>query len=228
MIPIRDNRITRNVPIVTWTLILLNCIIFLWDRQWHLFGPSLIFADWGITPAYVTKAISNPFASTTLITLFTSIFIHANLVHLIGNMLFLLTFGNGVEQALRSPRYALYYVFWGTFAGATQVFVTPGSTAMVVGASGAIGGVLGAYLLLFPTNKIEILIPFVFIPVVASAWILLGAWFLMQILLPQEGVANWAHVGGFACGMATILIMGGREKALRGKEKEFTYDEDFN
>lgn len=228
MIPIRDNRITRNVPIVTWTLIGLNCFIYLWDRQWHLFGPSINFADWGITPATIKNSLLHPGSGSSLITLFTSIFLHANLVHLIGNMLFLLTFGNGVEQAFRPPRYALYYLFWGIFAGATQVFVTPNSQGTIVGASGAIGGVLGAYLLLFPTNKIEILIPFVFIPVVVSAWVLLGAWFLMQILLPQEGVANWAHVGGFACGMATILVMGGREKALRGKEKEFQYDEDFN
>lgn len=228
MIPIRDNRITRNVPITTWTLIGLNCLIYLWDRNWHLFGQSITFADWGITPSTMKQAILAPSSSGVLITLFTSIFLHANLVHLVGNMLFLLTFGYGVEQAFRPWRYALYYVFWGVFAGATQVFVTPNSQGMIVGASGAIGGVLGAYLLLFPTNKIEILIPFVFIPVVVSAWVLLGAWFLMQILLPQEGVANWAHVGGFACGMATVLVMGGREKALRGKEKEFLYDEDFN
>jgi len=228
MIPIRDNRITKNVPIVTWTLIGLNCFIYLWDRQWHLFGPSINFADWGITPSAVVRALSNPGSGNTLITLFTSIFLHANLLHLIGNMLFLMTFGNGVEQAFRPPRFVLYYLFWGIFAGMTQVFVTPNSQGTIIGASGAIGGVLGAYLFLFPTNKIEILVPFVFIPVVVSAWVLLGAWFLMQILLPQEGVANWAHVGGFACGMATILVMGGRERALRGKEKEFLYDEDFN
>lgn len=228
MIPIRDNRITRNVPIVTWTLIGLNCFIYLWDRQWNIFGPSIIFADWGIVPVNVKDMLRHHTSSGSLITLFTSIFLHANLVHLIGNMLFLLTFGNGVEQALRPPRFALYYLFWGVFAGATQVFVTPNSQAAIVGASGAIGGVLGAYLLLFPTNKIEILIPFLFIPVVVSAWVLLGAWFLMQILLPQEGVANWAHVGGFACGMATVLVMGGRERALRGREKEFLYDEDFS
>jgi membrane associated rhomboid family serine protease len=164
----------------------------------------------------------------SLVTFFTAIFLHANLIHLIGNMLFLLTFGSGVEQALRPPRYALYFIFWGLVAGATQVIVTPHSYAAIVGASGAIGGVLGAYFILFPTNKVEILIPFVFIPVVTSAWVLLGVWFLWQILIPQEGVANWAHIGGFAAGMATILIMGGRERALHGKEKEFTYDDDFN
>lgn len=227
MIPIRDNRITQNAPIVTWTLIGLNCFIYLWDRQWRLFGPSVNFADWGITPSAVTQALEHPGASTALITLFTSMFLHANLLHLIGNMLFLMVFGSGVEQVFRPPRFVLYYLFWGIVAGLAQVFVTPNSHGTIIGASGAIGGVLGAYLLLFPTNKIEILIPFVFVPVVVSAWVLLGAWFLMQILLPQEGVANWAHVGGFACGMATVLVMGGRDRVLHGKEKEFLYDEDF-
>jgi membrane associated rhomboid family serine protease len=91
-----------------------------------------------------------------------------------------------------------------------------------LGASGAIGGVLGSYFLLFPANKVEVFIPFLaFLSIELPAWILLGCWFLWQILIPQQGVANWAHAGGFLAGMLTVLIMGGRAAILRGREQEF-------
>jgi membrane associated rhomboid family serine protease len=228
MIPIRDNQVGRNVPVVTWTLILLNCFIFLWDRQWHLFGPSLVFADLGMRPQEVTGMLRDGQGGFSLVTVFTSLFLHANLMHLVGNMLFLLTFGPAIEQAMRQPRFALYYLFWGVAAAAAHIFVNPNSPAPTVGASGAIGGVLGAYFLLFPTNKIEILIPFIFLPLVTSAWVLLGIWFAWQLFIPQQGVANWAHVGGFMAGMATVLIMGGRDRILRGREREFDYEHDFD
>ena len=116
MIPIRDNQVGRNVPMVTWTLIFLNCFIFLWDRQWHvswqsLNGPGRVFADLGMRPAEVIGFIRYGSGGFALVTMFTSLFLHANLIHLIGNMLFLLTFGAGIEQALRPPRFALYYLF---------------------------------------------------------------------------------------------------------------------
>ena len=233
MIPIRDNQSGRNVPVVTWTLIILNCFVFLWDRQWHvswqsLNGPGLVFADLGMRPREVVDAVRHGTSSVPLVTMFTSLFLHANLVHLIGNMLFLLTFGAGIEQALRPPRFALYYLFWGIVAAGTHVIVNPGSYVPTVGASGAIGGVLGAYFLLFPTNNIEILIPLLFLPLVVSAWVLLAVWFAWQILVPQQGVANWAHVGGCMAGMATVLVMGGRERVLKGREREFDYEHDFD
>jgi membrane associated rhomboid family serine protease len=228
MIPIRDNQLGRNSPVVTWTLIGLNCFVFLWDRQWHVLGPSVVFADCGMRPEEVVGVFRQGTGTFPLVTMFTCLFLHANLVHLIGNMLFLLTFGPGIEQALRPPRFALYYLFWGLVASGTHVIVYPSSAVPIVGASGAIGGVLGAYFLLFPTNKIEILIPFVFIPLVVSAWALLAMWFAWQILVPQQGVANWAHVGGFMAGMATVLVMGGRERVLRGREQEFEYEHDFD
>ncbi len=110
-------------------------------------------------------------------------------------------------------------------ASAAQILVNPTSDIPVVGASGAIGGVLGAFFLLFPTAKIELIIPWVFIPLEVSAWILLGLWFLWQIFIPQAGVANWAHAGGFLAGMVTVLILGGREAILKGREDEILYDE---
>lgn len=214
MIPIRDNREDRYVPIVTWTLIVLNCILFLWDRQGKIFGGNIVFSDLTMRPQEVMRAIKGG-DSFPLVTIFTSMFLHGNLIHLFGNLVFLLVFGGGVESAFGPIRFMLYYLFWGLVAAAAHIFVDPNSIVPVLGASGAIGGVLGCYFLLFPANKVEIWIPFIFSFVEMSAWILLGVWFLYQILVPQNGVANWAHAGGFLAGMLTVLIAGGRQKILQ-------------
>jgi membrane associated rhomboid family serine protease len=220
MIPIRDSLMSRSAPFVTYALIALNVAIYLWDREWRMFGPSVVFGDLAMRPNEVIAAFAGG-DRFPLATVFTSMFLHGNFLHILGNMLYLLTFGGGVESALGGPRFALFYLFWGIVAGAAHIFVDPGSDVPTVGASGAIGGALGCYFLLFPASKIEILIPFFPVPLVASAWVLLGGWFLLQIFFPQEGVANWAHAGGFMAGMATVLIMGGRKAVLKGKEQEF-------
>lgn len=225
MIPIRDNRISKAVPVVTWTLIALNVLIYFWDRHGQLSGPSITFADLVMRPQDVVMAIKGQEPMFALVTVLTSMFMHASLIHLLGNMLFLLVFGPAIEAALGSPRYALYYLFWGVVAAGTHTFVAPHSQIPVLGASGAIGGVLGAYFLLFPGNKIEIFVPLLaFLTFEAPAWILLGLWFVYQIAVPQQGVANWAHVGGFLAGMLTVLVMGGRAAVLKGREHEFEYD----
>jgi membrane associated rhomboid family serine protease len=226
MIPIRDNQISRNVPLVTWTLIALNCLIFLWDRQWHLFGDSQTFAGLVMRPNEVVAAVKRTSGdSFPLVTVFTSMFLHGNMWHLVGNMLFLLVFGINVEAALGAARYSLYYLFWGIVAAMAHIYVEPASSIPTLGASGAIGGVLGCYFLLFPGNKIEFVVPILaFISFMVSAWVVLGLWFLYQIFVPQNGVANWAHAGGFLAGMLTVLIMGGRAVVLRGKENEFELD----
>jgi len=225
MIPIRDSVGSRSAPVVTYTLIALNALIFLWDREWHLSGASVVFGDLAMRPNEVIAAFmgGDRFA---LATVFTSMFLHGSLLHLLGNMLYLLTFGGGVEAALGGPRFAIFYLFWGIVAGAAHIFVAPGSDVPTVGASGAIGGALGCYFLLFPAHKIEILIPFFPVPFAVSAWLLLGGWFLLQIFFPQEGVANWAHAGGFMAGMLTVLIMGGRKAILKDKEQVLIYDFD--
>lgn len=225
MIPIRDNRVTTSAPVVTLTLIALNVIVFLWDRHGHLTAPSTTFADLAMRPRDVVEAAKLPSPGFALVTVLTSMFMHGNLVHIVGNMLFLLVFGPAIEAALGSPRYALYYLSWGVVAAATHIFVGPQSQVPVVGASGAIGGVLGAYFLLFPGNKIELFVPIlVFLTFELPAWVLLGLWFVYQIAVPQQGVANWAHAGGFLAGMLTVLVMGGRAAILRGREHEFEYD----
>src|SRR5205085_2548699 len=167
-------------------------------------------------PAEVVQALSGGADRFPLVTLFTSLFLHANIYHLLGNMVFLLVFGPAIEGALGSMRYALYYLFWGFVAWSAQIYVDPASNVPTLGASGAIGGVLGSYFLLFPSSKIELFFP----PIDVDAWIALGVWFLYQVLVPQEGVANWAHAGGFLAGMLTVLVMGGRVKVLGAKAVE--------
>lgn len=201
-------------PVVTWTIVGLNILLYIWDRQGHIWGGSqVVFADLVMRPHEVVAAVLHGPDRFALVTLFTSMFLHANFYHILANMIFLMVFGPGVERAIGSARFAIYYFFWGLVAWAAQIYVDPTSTIPTLGASGAIGGVLGCYFLLFPTKKVDLL----FIPIEVSAWIFLGLWFLYQIFSPMEGVANWAHVGGFTAGMATVLIAGGREKLLHGR-----------
>jgi membrane associated rhomboid family serine protease len=218
MFPTGSSAKGGSVPYVTYTLLALNVILFLWDRQWNPLAPQgLVFGDLAMRPSDVSgfwKGDSFP-----LITLFTSLFLHGSLLHLVSNMIYLLCFGDAVEEALGPFRYVLYYLFWGIVAGATHIFVDPGSTTQVIGASGAIGGVLGCYFLLFPASKIEVWVFFLTFDI--DAWILLGLWFVLQIVAPQAGVANWAHAGGFMAGMLTVLILGGKAKVLAGREKQF-------
>jgi membrane associated rhomboid family serine protease len=224
VIPIRDNQVKEQAALVTWTLVILNVVLYLWDRQWHLFGGNVTFADLAMRPNEVVAAVTGKGDTFPLVTLFTSMFMHGNLAHLIGNLIFLVVFGSGIEDAIGSVRFALYYLAWGLAASATQIYVDPSTNIPTLGASGAIGGVLGAYFLLFPANKVEIFVPILaFLSFEVSAWVLLVIWFLWQILVPQEGVANWAHAGGFLAGMLTVLIMGGRSLVLRGRESEYDF-----
>lgn len=227
MIPLSDNQKRESFPVLTLTLVALNVMIYVWDRQGHLLGPSVVFADLAMRPADVVDSLRGAISHDPtvnlfpLVTVLTSMFVHGGATHILGNMIFLLVFGPGVEEAIGGPRFALYYMAWGLVAAATQIYVDPASTVPTVGASGAIGGVLGAYFLLFPGNRIQIYVPlFVFLSFAVSAWILLGLWFMWQVLVPQNGVASWAHVGGFLAGMLTVLVMGGRSAILKGCNSE--------
>lgn len=209
-----------SFPVVAGTLAALNAIIYLWDRQGSLFGPSIVFADLAMRPREVATALLTLGQENgdrfPLVTVLTAMFLHGGAMHLLGNLVFLLVFGSGVEEALGSVRFALYYFGWGLAAAAAQVWVDPYATVPTLGASGAIGGALGAYFLLFPASKIELSVPlFPSLAVEIPAYLLLGGWFLWQVLAPQEGVANWAHVGGFVAGMLTILVAGGRTAVLK-------------
>jgi membrane associated rhomboid family serine protease len=203
----------ESVPVITWTLIFLNCLIYLMDRRFSLFGPSQTFSDLAMTPNDVIGVFSGGNDRFPLVTIFTSLFLHGGFLHLAANMLFLSVFGPSVEQGVGPWRFVLYYLAWGIAAAAAQIYAVPSNTP-TLGASGAIGGVLGSYFLLFPTHRLEITL-LGFIDFEVRAWMLLGVWFLYQILVPQEGVANWAHAGGFLAGMVTVLVIGGRSAILK-------------
>lgn len=219
MIPIRDNLESRERPILSWTLIALNVLIYLWDREWSFFGGSIVFVDLAMRPQEVIRAATGTGDPMELGKVFTSMFLHGSPSHLIGNMLFLLAFGTNVESALGSMRFAVYYIFWGFVAAGAHIFVFPGSQIPVLGASGAIGGALGCYFLLFPGNRVQVIVPpMIFLVFAIPAWALLGVWFVWQIAFPTQGVANWAHAGGFLAGMVTVLVLGGRRRVLERSE----------
>ncbi len=226
MIPLRDNLLRKQTPVLVYTLVVLNVAIYLWDRNFGFFGPNMAFADLAMRPRQVLLVFTGQGDPLEAAKIFTSMFLHGNLAHLFGNVVFLAVFGPAVEEALRGPRFALYYLFWGLCASAAHIFVNPNSESPTVGASGAIGGVLGAYFLLFPGSQVRVMIPpFFFWPFVVTSWVLLLLWFGFQVFFPQQGVANWAHVGGFLAGMITVMILGGRRSILA--ERRFEEDSEF-
>jgi membrane associated rhomboid family serine protease len=222
MLPLRDNVPTRTFPIVTISVIAANAVVWFWELK----APGVeahVFRD-GFYPCSVSGPCVAPAVPHHLPWYegaFTSMFMHASWLHILGNMLFLWIFGNNVEDALGHVRFLLWYVAAGLAATAAQTFVTlhwaslQGASVPNIGASGAIAGVLGAYFLLLPTARVLTLV-FFFIPVEIPAVLFLGVWFLFQfwegnysITHPQAGggVAFFAHVGGFAFGLLTVHVV---------------------
>ncbi len=204
MFPIRDHNPSERVPVVTRALILMNIGIFAsyWFGISHEAEMGRIFLDWGLVPARLT-------AGTDLGAIFTSMFVHAGIMHLIGNMLFLWIFGDNLEDMLGHGRFLVFYLLAGVAAAFAQVTADPFSPIPMVGASGAVAGVMGGYLLFFPRAKVDVLfiivIFFRVFPI--PAFIVLGVWFGLELFngwsTPMDGggVAYWAHVGGFAAGL---------------------------
>ncbi|HEY7198850.1 MAG TPA: rhomboid family intramembrane serine protease [Candidatus Dormibacteraeota bacterium] len=206
MIPIGDdNAYRRTFPVVTYGLIALNVVVFLVELTQP--DPQGYLVTWGAVPARIT-------AGQDLETLITSMFLHAGWLHLLGNMLFLFVFGDNVEDAFGHVRYLLFYLACGVLAGLGQVLLAPTATLPGVGASGAISGVLAAYLIMFGRNPVRVIIGF--IPAVVPAWVMIGVWIVLQFLngfasLGQTaqggGVAYGAHVGGFVGGLVLTLAL---------------------
>ncbi|MCA9629924.1 MAG: rhomboid family intramembrane serine protease [Myxococcales bacterium] len=214
MLPIRDINPTRSTPYLTYALIALNILVFLGESMLAMLGVRGLGFVFGVVPA---RFASDPLLE--LPTILSSMFLHASFGHLAGNMLFLYIFGDNIEDALGKLRFGLFYLLSGAAGAIAQVLIDPTSQVPMVGASGAIAGVLGAYLVLFPRAKVLILntIPplwfilgFTFF---APAWLVLGFWFLVQNLMPALGelagfggsqVAFFAHLGGFILGLLLI------------------------
>lgn len=203
MFPIRDHNPSRGTPWVTWGLIALNVAVFL--SYWGLFAqPARLagfFELWALEPAEIATGRSWP-------SLLSYMFLHGGLLHLAGNMLFLFIFGDNLEDAFGHVGYLAFYLASGIGAGLIQVLADPASGVPVVGASGAIAGVMGAYLLLFPRARVDMVFLIVVVPVFFTlpAATMLILWFVLQLVAglggAEAGVAYWAHAGGFVVGAA--------------------------
>lgn len=226
MIPIHDNNPTHRVPVVTILLIITCTLVFLWELSTPL-PHERIIAGLGVTPAILFGA-HVPDQHWILVpawmTVFTSMFMHGGWLHLLGNMLFLWIFGNNVEDRLGRLRFLIFYLLCGVAAVLANALPHMKSMVPMIGASGAIAGVLGAYLILFPHARVLVIIPiFFFITAVWwPAWVVLAIWFGLQIISnllsagDQGGIAWSAHIGGFIAGMILIVLFtGGRRRSWR-------------
>ena len=208
MIPLRDVIPSRTTPGVTITLIALNVLVYLFGLTLTDDGHRAFIYAFGLVPAY--------FATVNVLT---AMFVHGGLAHLAGNMLFLWIFGDNVEDRVGHGRFVLFYLACGVAASVFQTMLSPNSLVPIVGASGAIAGVMGAYLVLYPHSRVLMLFPFPLFLFELPAVVFLGVWFLVQFLnginqLPvfernaiTGGVAFWAHVAGFVAGVILILFL---------------------
>lgn len=215
MVPLRDDNPVQITPYVTYTLILLNVLVFLYQLTLPLPELEQFFRTWAVVPAQLTASFQGELPPTEWITLFTSQFLHGGFLHIAGNMLYLWIFGNNVEDSLGHTRFLIFYLACGALAALTQWFFSAYSNIPSLGASGAIAGVMGAYILRFPRATILTLIPiFFFLTTIRiPAVYFLGFWFVQQafyglaslgtsanIGMESGGIAYWAHAGGFVFG----------------------------
>lgn len=208
MFPLRDHNPSNGTPVVTYVLIAANVAVFLISLQFFANERLLMafFDDWALIPAAVSRGEALP-------GLLTSMFLHGGWLHLLGNMLFLWIFGDNLEEEMGHAGFLGFYLATGLLAAIVHVAAAPASPVPTVGASGAIAGVMGGYLLLFPKARVDVLFIFGFffrvIPV--PAFLMLGVWFAIQVLNGSVadgmsgGVAYWAHAGGFVAGLALSL-----------------------
>lgn len=218
MFPLRDTIPSRSFPIITILLICVNLLIFFYEFTLGSQVESLIRLL-GVIPAHFSNFLSlNPTRWLRLIlTLFSSVFLHGSWFHVISNMWYLWIFGDNIEDRTGHLRFLVFYLLCGLLAGITHIVMNPLSEIPTIGASGAVAGVMGAYIVLFPRSKITTLIFLViFIQIVRiPAIIFLGFWFILQILSgtlslgiieKSSGVAWWAHIGGFFTGMIIVFL----------------------
>jgi membrane associated rhomboid family serine protease len=217
-IPLYDDTPRRRVPLATYGLIGACALVFLWQAGLSPSARDHVALSLGLVPAVLFgHAVLSP--ELRLVppwaTVFTSMFLHGGWLHLGGNMLYLWIFGKGVETALGVPRYLALYFLCGAIAALTQAGMSPASHVPMIGASGAIAGVLGAYLVLYPRSNVVVFVWIIILVrlVTVPAVILLGIWFLLQLMsagaasAAEAGVAFWAHVGGFLAGIALVLVL---------------------
>ncbi len=230
MIPLRDNIGAQRLISISSLLIAANVVVFVYEARLGHAAESRLF-DYGMVPARFTHlAVDGRFTALWApVTLLTSLFLHGDFLHIAGNMLFLFIFGPAVEARFGHGRFLWFYLTAGIAAGLAMVWMQPASPMPVVGASGAIAGVLGAYFVLYPRAKIVTLIPFfIFVEIIeVPAVLYLLLWFAVQLYAGLQsvgghgatvgGVAWWAHVGGFLFGIALAPVLA-RPRSGRGKK----------
>ena len=207
MIPLRDIIPSRTTPVVTIALITINVLVFLYELSLGR-AVDAFTLYWGLVPA-----------AFSWVTVLTSMFLHGGFLHVAGNMLYLWIFGDNVEDRMGHGRFLVFYLLCGVAAALAQTITAPDSVIPMVGASGAIAGVMGAYFVLYPKSRIVTLIPifFFFQVIEVPAILFLGIWFLMQFLSglgsivsvasgSTGGVAFWAHVAGFVAGLSGVVV----------------------
>ena len=216
MLPLRDMNPTRRFPVMTYSLILINILVFLWELR---FSPEQLDTTLNSLAVVPATASAHPFALATILSIIRSMFFHGGWGHLLGNMLYLYLFGDNVEDRLGWIMYAVLYFGSGFAAAWAQIAIDPTSTIVLVGASGAIAGVLGSYFLFFPGVRVRGIVPLGFFGFWTEwpAWIVIGLWFLVQlfsgaaslgVVMSGGGVAFFAHIGGFVFGLLlTRLVM---------------------
>jgi membrane associated rhomboid family serine protease len=214
MFPYKDDNPTTSFPSVTIGIISLNIVVFILQVLSSGDGQRIVFAYGAIPHNIVSFESTQPIHP--FLTIFTSMFMHGGLFHIFGNMLYLWIFGNNIEDRLGHIRFIIFYLFCGIAAALSHVLTAPGSNVPMIGASGAVSGVLGAYLLLFPYARIHtvIFLGFFVQTVQIPALIVIGFWAIIQVVngliaqgaLNQGGVAWFAHVGGFIAGLITIKL----------------------
>ena len=214
MIPLHDDNPTERTPVVTVAFIAACILVFLYQASLSPQPGETFVFQYGAIPALVFGEAELPATMAVAVpayaTLITSMFLHGGWMHLIGNMLYLWVFGNNIEDVMGHVRYILFYLICGILAALSHAMTDPSSTIPMVGASGAISGVLGAYVLLFPRAHVLVLMPGIGMTRVAAGFVL-GMWFVMQLLSggmsmgsKGGGVAFFAHIGGFLAGMVLI------------------------
>jgi rhomboid family protein len=226
--PLKDDTRSNTAPIVTVALIVLNALVFVYQISLEAGGPDgaraaqAFIEEFGLVPCRLTGACRvGSELPLPVLTIFTSMFMHGGLFHIGGNMLYLWIFGNNVEDTLGHTRYLVFFLLSGVAAALAQTLVGPSSVVPMVGASGAVSGVLGAYLLLFPGAHVTtlIILGFFFRLVQIPAMVVLGFWIVLQVLNglgsfgASGGVAFFAHIGGFVAGMGLLYVLRPRARS---------------
>ena len=244
MIPIADSVRARSFPYVNVSIIIACIVVFMYQValsqdviQGNVTELDRFILRWGNIPACTFEALGRDqdlsatgnlrcdLQSAPLATLFTAMFMHGSWLHIFGNMLFLWIFGDNVEDAMGHGRYAIFYLLCGVLAALVHGVTDTASIVPAIGASGAIAGVMGAYIVLFPRATVAAFFGFILIPIPVPAWLMIGLWFVGQAFMGISslgvdvaggGVAYWAHIGGFVAGAALVkLFVIGRRPVAR-------------